>query len=233
MTGCRNSVATPMTGCRNSVATPMTSFAQFLAVSIFEHTKLPVREPVLGPNHSHSHSLIRGVHGKYLNGGGNELTTLAIFYVARCNLGVIRCFSANPALSQCGEYCPVFWPKIACQIARRITQSPDGCPVIGLYTGLMIGGPFLSILHLTCIAVFLLGRWFRVLAGFEYWRYIGHAFQFFVLDPLLIGVPVFGAGAGTCFWIPILEPGQAPSFAAGISGDSEGLTEPEGFGESL
>ncbi len=76
-------------------------------------------------------------------------------------------------------------------------------------------------------------RWFRVLAGFEYWRYIGHAFQFFVLDPLLIGVPVFGAGAGTCFWIPILEPGQAPSFAAGISGDSERLTEPEGFGESL
>jgi hypothetical protein len=86
----------------------MTSFAQFLAVSIFEHTKLPVREPVLGPNQSHSHSLIRGVHGKDLNGGGNELTTLAIFYVAWCNLGVIRCFSANPALSQCGEYCLVF-----------------------------------------------------------------------------------------------------------------------------
>jgi len=86
----------------------MTSFAQFLAVSIFQRTKLPVREPVLGPNRSHSHSLIRGVHGKDLNGGGNELTTLVIFYVAWCNLGVIRRFSANPALSQCGEYCPVF-----------------------------------------------------------------------------------------------------------------------------
>jgi hypothetical protein len=77
------------------------------------------------------------------------------------------------------------------------------------------------------------------LAGVQYWPLVLSiggtlATRFSSLSwILLIGVPVFGAGAGTCFWIPILEPGQAPSFAAGISGDSERLTEPEGFGESL
>jgi hypothetical protein len=103
---CRNSVATLSQLCRNSVATLSQlcrnfaqlcrNFAQLCATRsqkrlhfpFLQRAKLLVREPVLGANRSHSHSLIQGVHGEDLNGGGNELTTLVRFYVARCSQGV-------------------------------------------------------------------------------------------------------------------------------------------------
>jgi hypothetical protein len=106
------SVATPLQICRNSFANLSqllcNCFAQFLTFSVFQRVKLLARGDVFGPNRSHSHSPIRGLHGEDLNSGGHGLTTLVRFYVARCDLGVICLFSPNPALSQCGEYWPVF-----------------------------------------------------------------------------------------------------------------------------
>jgi hypothetical protein len=116
-----------MTGCRNSVATLSQAFAQFLTFSVFQRVKLLARGDVFGPNRSHSHSPIRGLHGEDLNNGGHGLTTLVRFYVARCDLGVICLFSPNPALSQCGEYWPVFWSFFWPQIARSL---PSDCPTI-------------------------------------------------------------------------------------------------------
>ena len=98
-----------------------------LHLPFLQRAKSLARGDVFGPNRSHSHSPIRGLHGEDLNSGGHGLTTLVRFYVARCDLGVICLFSPNPALSQCGEYWPVFWSFFWPQIARSL---PSDCPTI-------------------------------------------------------------------------------------------------------
>ncbi len=59
-----------------------------LHLPFLQRAKVLARGDVFGPNRSHYHSLIRGLHGEDLNGGGNGLTTLVGFYVARCSQGV-------------------------------------------------------------------------------------------------------------------------------------------------
>jgi hypothetical protein len=41
-----------------------------LHLPFLQRAESPARGHVLGPNRSHSHSLIRGLHGEDLNGGG-------------------------------------------------------------------------------------------------------------------------------------------------------------------
>ncbi len=96
---CRNSIAQLSQLCRNfaqlncpAVATLRNSIAQLsqnhLYLPLLQRAKSPARGDVFGPNRSHSHSLIRGLHGEDLNSGGHGLTTLVGIYVARCSQGV-------------------------------------------------------------------------------------------------------------------------------------------------
>ena len=96
---CRNfaqlncpAVATLSQLCRNFAQLNCPAIAQLsqnhLYLPLLQRAKSPARGDVFGPNRSHSHSPIRGLHGEDLNGGGNGLTTLVGFYVARCSQGV-------------------------------------------------------------------------------------------------------------------------------------------------
>jgi hypothetical protein len=48
------------------------ALARLLHLPFFQRAKLLIREPVLGPNRSHSHNPIPVVHGEDLNSGGTE-----------------------------------------------------------------------------------------------------------------------------------------------------------------
>ncbi len=85
-------VATLSQLCRNFAQLNCPAIAQLsqnhLYLPLLQRAKSPARGDVFGPNRSHSHSLIRGLHGEDLNSGGHGLTTLVRFYVARCSQGV-------------------------------------------------------------------------------------------------------------------------------------------------